>query len=146
MSKVTTIPKFEWILNISDGDRFYLKNKMDHLFTYHKDTMSITDEKGAYISGDTLLYIVNHPDEITVYGQGSDALESMGSMIAKLSFMAVVFFILSIISARMLLMQTHPAWTLQFLLPVAMFAVCLLGMGVCGGVIVTSILHHKELM
>ena len=62
------------------------------------------------------------------------------------SFMAVVFFILSIISARMLLMQIHPAWTLQFLFPAAMFAVCLLGMGVCGGVIVTSILHHKELM
>lgn len=146
MSKVTSIPKIEWILNISDGDRFYLKNKMDHLFTYHKNDMSITDEKGAYISGDTLLYIINHSDEITVYGQGSDALESMGSMIAKLSFMAVVFFILSIISARMLFMQIHPVWTLQFLLPAALFSVCLLGMGICGGVIVTSLLHHKELM
>ena len=28
MSKVTTIPKIEWILNISDGDRFYLKNSV----------------------------------------------------------------------------------------------------------------------
>lgn len=136
--------KLELFLGLSDQDEFQIKGHIKHLFHYEKKNNAIYDETGNHISGEMLLYIINHPDQVVNHGKGINSYQVLNEMMAKQVTYGLFLFFLSVFSFFQCVNFSSPHFSLTGLFFLIMFLISVLGIGINLGMMIVKIILNKE--
>lgn len=136
--------KISTLFGLADGDEFQVKGHINHLFRYNGKEGTICNENEEIIPAEVLLQMIEHPEDVVNHGAGRDILGEMSSMTTRFATRALFFLLAACVMARIAFTMFQASFTWWGLIPIGLFALALIGAGVCGGMICANLIYNKE--